>query len=52
MQNYVRSRQQRIVLNGQTSFRENVLAGVPQEAALLPLFFWAYINGIHKRGNM
>ena len=38
-ENYLTDRQQRIVLNGQTSLWKNILAGVPGGSALGPLLF-------------
>lgn len=38
------SRQQRVVLNEQTSTREKTLASVPQGSLLVPPFFLIYIN--------
>ena len=48
MQDYLRSRQQRVVLNGQTSSWEKVLAGVPQGFVLGPLLFLICVNDIHE----
>ena len=46
MQDYLRSRQQWVVLNGQTSSKKKILAGVPQDSVLDPLLFLIYANDI------
>ena len=45
---FLENRFQRVVLNGQTSSWEPVLADLPQGSALVPLFFLIYINDLSK----
>ena len=45
---FLENRFQRVVLNGQTSSWEPVLAGVPLGSVLGPLFFLIYINDLSK----
>ena len=43
---FLKNRQQRVVLNDQTSSWTNVLAGVPQRSIVAPLFFLIYVNDL------
>ena len=46
LQNFLKDRKQRVVLNGKSSKWKSISAGVPQGSFLGPLFFLIYINDI------
>ena len=50
-EDFLRNRQQRVVLNGKGSERSSVMAGVPQGSVLAPLFFLVYINDLVDNVN-
>ena len=46
LEDFLRNRKQRVVLNEQASNWENIHAGVPQASIFRPLFFLIYINDL------
>ena len=48
LQNFLQTRHQWVLLNGQCSLWAPIFAGVAQGSILGPLFFWIYINDLTK----
>ena len=51
IKNYLENREQRVVLNGQTSERRKIMPGTSQGSVLGPLLFLIYINDLPDEIN-
>jgi hypothetical protein len=51
IENWLKGRKQRVVINGQSSDWANVTSGVPQGSVLGPLLFLIYVNDIESSVN-
>ena len=52
LKSYLQNREQRVVLNGQTSEWKKVIYGIPQRSLLGPFLFLIYINDLPDGINL